>query len=61
MALFFNSGFLLFDVLDRLRERRDERRRVGQVVLSHLEFRDQYTVFVHEDQTIAPFHSDAPH
>jgi hypothetical protein len=27
----FHLGFLLFDVLDRLRERRDERRRVRQV------------------------------
>jgi len=54
------SGFLLFDVLDRLRERRDERRRISQVVLSQLEFGNQHAVFVYKDQTIALFHSDAP-
>lgn len=39
------SGFLLFDVLDQLIERPDERFRVSQVALGHLEFRDQHTVF----------------
>ena len=53
------SGFFLFDVLDRLLERPDERLRVSQVAFSHLEFRDQHTVFIDKDQTIALFHSDA--
>jgi hypothetical protein len=54
------SGVFLFDLLDRLRERRDERRRVSQVALGDLEFRHEDAVFVHKHQTIALFHGDAP-
>ena len=56
----FFSGVFFFDLLYRLRERRDERRRVSQVALRHLKFRNQHTVFVHKHQAIALFHSDAP-
>jgi hypothetical protein len=38
------SGFFLFDVLDRLLERPDERLGVSQAAFSYLEFRDQHTV-----------------
>jgi hypothetical protein len=54
------SGLRLFDVLDRLLESRDERRRVGQVALGQLEFRNQYTGLVDNDQTIALIHSAPP-
>ena len=53
------SRFLLFDVVDRLFERRDKGLRLSQGVLRQLEFRDQYTGFVDNDQPIALFHSHA--
>jgi hypothetical protein len=53
------SWFFLFDALNRVLERLNKRLRVSQVAFSQLEFRDQYTVFVHEDQAIALFHRNA--
>jgi hypothetical protein len=55
------SSFFLFDLLDRLLERRDERLRVSQVVLGQLEFTNQHTVFVRKDQAVTLFHGDAPY
>src|SRR5437762_14386109 len=53
-------GFFLFDLLNRLFKRRDERLGVSQVVLGQPEFRDQHPVFVHKDQAIALLHGDLP-
>jgi len=57
----WDSSFFLFDLLDRLLERRDERLWVSQVVLGQLEFTHQHTVFVRKDQAVTLFHGDAPY
>ena len=60
----FSGGplsFFLFDLLDRLLERRDERLRVSQGVLGQLEFTHQHPVFVRQDQAIPVFHGNAPY
>ena len=54
------SEFLLFDVGNRLFERRDKGLRLSQIVLRQLKFRDQHTVFIDNDQPIALFHRHAP-
>jgi len=50
----------LLRCLDRLFERRDKGLRLSQGVLRQLEFRNQYTVFINNDQPIALFHRHAP-
>ena len=54
------SEFLLFDVGNRLFERRDKGLRLSQIVLRQLKFRDQHTVFIDNDQPITLFHRHAP-
>ncbi|HEV8329670.1 MAG TPA: hypothetical protein VGQ08_19555 [Nitrospiraceae bacterium] len=49
----YASGIFLFDVLDRLLQRRDERDRVTTHVLGQLKFRNQDTGFVYDDESIA--------
>ena len=46
-------GFFLLDVLDGPRDRRDERRRVGQGLFGQLELRNQHAGSIDNDQTIA--------
>ena len=45
-----------FDVLDRLLERRDKDLRLSQAVFRQLEFRNQHTGLVHNNQPKALFH-----
>lgn len=54
------SRLLLFDVLDRLFDRCDKGLRLSQGVLRQLEFRNQHTGTVDNDQPITLFHSDTP-
>ena len=54
------SGFFLLEILDRLLKRRNERCRVSQVALSHLEFGDQHTVFLQMKHAITLIYSNAP-
>lgn len=49
-------GFFVFDILDGLLKRCDERHRVSQVALPQLEFGNQHTVFVDYDQPVSLFH-----
>jgi hypothetical protein len=51
----YASGIFLFDVLDRLVQRRDERDRVTQHVLGQLKFRNQDSGFVYDDESIGGF------
>ena len=44
------SEILLVDVVNRLFESRDKGLRLSQGVLRQLEFRDQHTVFIDNDQ-----------
>jgi hypothetical protein len=54
------SWFILFDVVDRPFDPRDKGLRPSQGVLRQLELRNQYTVFIDNDQPIALFHRHAP-
>ena len=56
----FMSGLFFFNILDRLFERRDKSFRLSQRVLRQLEFRDQHTSLVHNDQPITLLHKLSP-
>jgi hypothetical protein len=53
-------GFFLFDMFDRPRDRRDERRGITQGLFGQLELRDQHAGFIDNDQTIALIQGRAP-
>ena len=53
-------GFF-FDLFDRLLEPSHECFRVSQVPLGELEFTDQHTILVYDDESITLFHSDSPY
>jgi hypothetical protein len=52
--------FFLFNILDRLPDRRDKCHRIFQITLRQLEFTGKDTIFIHENQPITLFHSDIP-
>ena len=54
------SRLLLFDASNRPFDPRDKSLRLGQGVLRQLKLRNQYTVFIDNDQPIALFHSPPP-
>jgi hypothetical protein len=56
----FMSGLFFFNILDRLFERGDKGFRLSQRILRELEFRDQHTGLVHNDQPITLLHNLSP-
>lgn len=59
-SFLYGSRFFLFNILDRLLQRGDERRRVCQGLLRQLKFRHQDACPIDDDQPIACFHGLAP-